>query len=227
MDAPRLGEVSGRLPGVETDVMNRLSLSRGAAMNAASEAVRDATRLTRLLTVLNDSGDLDALLERALSTLSELFAAEVVVLLDPAGTGSFVPLASIGLPEDAAATPFRGDADGNVARTMGAGGPLLIREAVGDPTLEPQFADLDVGTVIYLPVSASHAARGVLILARCRAEPFAFSEVGLLTAMAYRIGLAVEQAQRRAQLERIVRSERTIGLDLEELGVARRVRLAG
>ncbi len=206
----------------EPEELNRLRLSRDAALGAAREAVRDATRLTRLLTALNDSGDLGALLEGALSTLSELFATEVVVLLDPAGTGSYVPLASVGLPEDLSRLAFPDDPAGNIARTMREGSSLLIQDASADATVEPQLRELEVGTVLYLPVSASHAARGVLLLARCRAEPFRYQEVGLLTAMAYRIGLAVEQAQRRAQLERIIHSERAIALDLEEIGVARK-----
>ncbi len=206
----------------EEESLNRLRLSRDAAMHAANLAVRDATRLTRLLTAINDSGQLDALLERILLTLSELFAAEVVILLDPAGTGSYVPLSSIGLPEDLVTLPFSTEADGNVARTMRDASPLLVKDATQDATVEEQLRNLEVGSVLYLPVSASHAARGVLILARCRAEPFTFSEVGLLTAMAYRIGQAVEQAQRRAQLERIVRSERTIGIDLEQNSVVQR-----
>ena len=76
--------------------------------------------------------------------------------------------------------------------------------------------------MIYVPIVASHLPRGVLILARGRDEPFSYSDVGLLTAMAHRIGLAVEQAQRREQLERIVSLERKIGLDLEEAEVARK-----
>jgi diguanylate cyclase (GGDEF)-like protein len=199
-----------------------LRLSRDAALRAAQAAVRDATRLTRLLTILNDAGSLESLLERALATLSELFAAEVVILLDPAGTGSFTPLASLGLPEDFAELPFDGTAEANVPRTMREGGPLLVGDALTDPSIEPQLRELDVRSVLYLPVTASHAPRGVLILARCHATPFVFADVGLLTAMAYRIGLTVEQAQRRAQLERIVHSERAIGPDVEEAGVARR-----
>lgn len=208
-------------PG-EAEELHRLRLSRDAALGAAQAAVRDATRLTRLLTILNDAGSLERLLDRTLSTLSEIFAAEVVVLLDPAGTGSFVPLASVGLPEDLAELPFRDAVDGNVSRTMAEAGALIIGDVAADGTAEPQLAELDVQSIVYLPVVASHAARGVLILARCRPEPFAFADVGLLTAMAYRIGLAVEQAQRRNQLERIVHREREIGLDLEEVAVARR-----
>ncbi len=206
----------------ETQELQRLRLSRDAALRAAQAAVRDATRLTRLLTILNDAGALETLLDRALSTLSEIFATDVVVLLDPAGTGSFVPLAAVGLPEDTAGLAFNADADGNVLKTMSEGGPLIINAAAGDSTIEPQLRELDVETVLYLPVAASHAARGALVLARCHAEPFSLPDVGLLTAMAYRIGLAVEQAQRRSQLERIVLSEREIGIDLEEVGVARK-----
>ena len=205
----------------EAESLSRLRLSRDAAMHAANVAVRDATRLTRLLTAINDSGELDALLERILLTLSELFAAEVVVLLDPAGTGSYVPLSSIGLPEDLASLPFSGASEDNVALTMREESPLLINDAAADATVDAQLRELELGSVIYLPVTASHAARGVLILGRCAAEPFAFADVGLLTAMAYRIGLAVEQAQRRAQLERIVRSEHDFGIDLEAEAVAR------
>lgn len=209
-------------PTVDRDELQRLRLSRDAALSAAQAAVRDATRLTRLMTILNDAESLDTLLDRALATLSELFAADVVVLLDPAGTGSFAPLACIGLPEMLACLPFCSDVDGNVLKTMTECGPLLVGDAEGDDTIEPQLRELDVRSVLYLPVSASHAARGVLILARCRAEPFRFADVGLLTAMAYRIGLAVEQTQRRAQLERIVLAEREINLNLEEVGVARK-----
>jgi diguanylate cyclase (GGDEF)-like protein len=206
----------------ETEELHRLRLSRDAALRAAQSAVRDATRLTRLMTILNDAGSLETLLDRALSTLTELFAADVVVLLDPIRNGSFVPVAAIGLPEDLAELAFSDAADGNVQKTMREGGALLVGDAAADPSVEPQLQELDVATVLYLPVIASHAARGVLILARCRHEPFVFADVGLLTAMAYRIGLAVEQAQRRSQLERIVHCEREIGLDLEEARVAHR-----
>lgn len=215
---PGAGGSEGRGP----EELDSLRLSRDAALHAAQAAVRDATRLTRLLTILNDTGTLDSILDRALSTLSELFAAEVVVLIDPAGTGSFAPLATIGLPEDEMGKPFIGETDTYVLQTLLRGELIVVQNATTDPAVEAQLRDLDVEAVIYLPITASHAPRGVLLLARCAPTPFVSKETGLLMAMAYRIGLAVEQAQRRAQLECIVHAERDIGLDLDEEMVVRR-----
>lgn len=82
------------------DDVYRLRAARDAALQAAQAAIRDTTRLTRLLTILSDPAPLDLLLDRALAALSELFAADIVMLLDPIGTGDFSPLAAIGLPED-------------------------------------------------------------------------------------------------------------------------------
>jgi GAF domain-containing protein len=206
--------------GREPEDVSRLRMSRDAALQAAREAMRDATRLTRLLTVLNELGSLDSLLDRALSTLSELFAAEIVVLLDPAGTGRYTPLASIGLPEDVAREPFSGHHEGYVRTTMRDGAPILITHATQDDATDIQLRELGSEAIIYLPIVASHLPRGVLILARCHSEPFSYPDIGLLTAMSHRIGLALEQAQRRQQLEQIVDAERKIGLDLEETEVA-------
>jgi diguanylate cyclase (GGDEF)-like protein/PAS domain S-box-containing protein len=218
-DLPRVARLTG---GNEPEDVSRLRISRDAALQAAREAMRDATRLTRLLTVLNELGSLDSLLDRILSTLSELFAAEIVVLLDPAGTGRYAPLASIGLPEDIAGRPFAGHDEGYVRTTMRDGTPILITHATQDDVTDIQLRELGSETIIYLPIVASHLPRGVLILARCHGEPFTHPDVGLLTAMSHRIGLAIEQAQRRQQLEQIVDAERKIGLDLEETEVARK-----
>ena len=68
--------------------LSLLKAERDAALQAAQAAVRDTTRLTRLLTILGEPAPLSRLLDRVLSTLSELFTADIVVLLDPAGTGT-------------------------------------------------------------------------------------------------------------------------------------------
>jgi len=205
----------------EGDDVSRLRMSRDAALQAAREAMRDATRLTRLLTVLNEVGSLSHLLDRTLATLTELFAAEIVVLLDPAGIGHYGALASIGLPEEIAHEPFSGHEDGHVRTAMREGAPILVTHAGRDEITDHQLRDLGADAVVYVPIIASHSPRGVLILGRCRDLPFSYSEVGLLTAMAHRIGLAIEQAQRRQQLEQIVSMERKIGPDVEEAQVAR------
>ena len=80
----------------------------------------------------------------------------------------------------------------------------------------PCFASWGAEAVVWLPVFDTHTARGVLILARCRPLPFARADADLLAAMAYRIGLALEQARRKVQLEQIVRTGREISRHLDE-----------
>ena len=98
---------------------------------------------------------------------------------------------------------------------------ILTAEACGDPRVDPQLRDLGAETAVWLPVTGNDAVRGVLTLARCRPIPFAHADVDLLTAMAYRIGLVLEQAQRSVQLEQIVRTGREIGSHLDESAICK------
>ena len=220
VESPHLNEFAHPQPKGGEDVL-RLRESRDAALQAAEAAVRDATRLTRLFTALSDSSGLDLTLDRALSTLSELFAADIVALLDPGGTGKFHPVAAVGLPEEMICLPISDAEDGYVAVAMTRRAPVVNNEAAADPKVERQFRDLGAETAIWVPVIGSHAAKGVLILARCRPIPFTQADADLLGAMAYRIGLTLEQAQRTAQLEQIVRSGREIGRHLDESEVCK------
>ncbi|MGB0127194.1 MAG: ATP-binding protein [Rhodocyclaceae bacterium] len=204
----------------ERDDLRRLRAERDAAVQAAQFAVRDTTRLTRLLTILGDPAPLDRLLDRVLCALSELFCADIVILLDPIGSGSFAPLAAIGLPEEDLLQPLCTNPEGYVAEVMRSKAPVLAADVANDPRVAPQLRTQGVETAVWLPVVGGGEPRGALILARCRPEPFAYADVGLLTAMAYRIGLALEQAQRSRQLEAVVRAGREIGRDLDETSIA-------
>jgi diguanylate cyclase (GGDEF)-like protein/PAS domain S-box-containing protein len=211
---------AGHLSPAGGDDLFRLRAARDAALQAAQAAIRDTTRLTRLLTILSESDPIELLLDRLLSTLSELFSADIVVLLDPVGTGTFSPLAAIGLPEDMIHQRMS-DAEGSyVAVALHTRAPALTAEAGVDPKVDPVLRELGAETAAWIPVSGSHAAaRGVLILARCRPTPFAHTDVDLLTAMAYRIGLALEQTQRSSQLEQIIQTSREISYHLDEAAV--------
>jgi PAS domain S-box-containing protein len=197
----------------------RLRQERDAAFRSAQAAFRDTTRLTRLFSILSEPAPLELMLDRVLSTLSELFEADICVLLDLAGTGSFSPLAAVGLPEDMIHLSMSDAESGYVAAAMARGSPILKTEIGEDRTVDPQFQTLGVETAVWVPVIGSQVARGVLILGRCRPHPFAQADADLLTAMAYRIGLALEQAQRSVQLEQIVRSGREIACHLDESAV--------
>jgi diguanylate cyclase (GGDEF)-like protein/PAS domain S-box-containing protein len=202
------------------DDLFRLRAARDAAVLAAQSALRDTTRLTRLLTILNEPGSLQLLLDRLLSTLSELFAAEIVILVDPAGNGSFSPLAAIGFPEDIIGQPLSEAEDGHVKTVMRTQTPILIADVRSNPIVDHQLLELDAKTAVWLPVIDSHIARGVLVLARCRPAPFTHTEAELLTAMAYRIGLALEQVQRSNQLEQIASASHEIGRHLDEATIS-------
>ncbi len=199
----------------EEDVL-RLRAEHEAFLKASQATVRDTTRLTRLFTVLSEPAPLGLMLDRVLSTLSEIFAADIVVLLDPAGSGNFAALAAIGLPEEIIHVPMSGDDEGYVAMAMASGSPIVRTGVSCDPTADAPLRELGAETAVWIPVIGSHAARGALILARCHATPFAQDDVALLTAMAYRIGLALDQAQHRVQLERLVQSGRKISRNLDE-----------
>ena len=128
-------------------------------------------------------------------------------------------MAAVGLTEDIIHQPMSDDEDGYVVAATKTMAPILTAQASTDPKVDPQLRELGAETVVWLPVMDSLTARGVLILARCRPVPFTQADVGLLTTMAYRIGLALERAQRNAQLEQMIRTGREIGRHLDESAV--------
>ncbi|MHC1727021.1 MAG: PAS domain-containing protein [Syntrophobacteraceae bacterium] len=215
---PNIDEDGNAVPASSEDLL-RLRARQKELVKAAQAAIRDTTRLNRLFTILSEPAPLELMLDRVLSTLSELFASDIVVLVDPAGSGTFSPLASVGLPEYMIHLPMSSAESGCVVKAMATRTPIVKTEVGLDLSIEPQFRELDTETAVWIPVTGSHAARGVLILARCHPTPFAHADVHLLTAMAYRIGLALDQTQRNAQLEQIVQAGRNISRTLHESAV--------
>ena len=185
------------------------------ALQAAREAVCETTRLMRLMTVLNDLDPLEFTLEKVLSTISELFLADIVVLLDPVGTGSFAPIAAIGLPEDIKNIPFSGEKDRYIGLLMSNQEPVLIQNAGADQKIDFQLRDLGAETVVELPVTGRDLIRGVLIIARCSFDPFVESDIGLLKNIADRIGQSLSELQRNVQLEKMVQAGHEINRRLD------------
>ncbi len=204
----------------DREAIFRLREERDTAIQSAQAAVRDTSRLTRLFTILSEPAPLEIMFDRVLSTLSEMFEADICVLLDPAGTGSFSPLAAVGLPEEMINLSMSPAVSGYVSTAMTLGTPILKTDIGHDQAVDPQLRELGVETALWVPVIGSHGARGVLILGRCRPLPFAQADAYWLTAMAYRIGLALDQAQRSLQLEQIIRTGRQISCYLDESAVS-------
>jgi len=186
---------------------------------AYDSAIRDTSRFARLLAVLSEPGPQDRMLGQALATLSELFAADIAVLVDPVGTGSFVPLASIGLPEGMERGPLSDAEGGYLASALSGQAPILTVKAGTDADVDPQLRELGAQTVLWLPVTGSRSARGVLLLARCLPIPFSRADVDLLSTMTHRLGLALEWIQKDAQIARLERYGRDVGCRLDASAV--------
>lgn len=162
--------------------------------------MRDATRFTRLLAVLNEPAPRGAYLDRILSTISELFLVDIAILLDPDGMGGNEPVASLGLPEGVASRLFRGFRSSHAFESPRAGAALDIPSHQA-PDTKAIFRELGIEEVAWIPVAGSRELRGALLLARCRSQPFGRAELDMLSAMAFRIGVALEQLDQMTRLE--------------------------
>ncbi len=205
-DIPPSSSSGGRPLGPEE--VRRLQTAHEAAVAALEAAVRDTTRLTRLFMILSEPAPLPVLLDRVLSTLSELFSSDVVVLLQRGEGGDFLPLAGIGIPEDRAQLPVPA-AEGSLP-----GAALRTRSPVSAEggRVPAELADLGVQSAVWLPVLGDHGVAAVLLLARCQLHAFTPAEVGLLTVMAHRIAVVLEGARADALLreaqDRLLQTEK-------------------
>jgi len=191
-------------PAAEPEETRRLRAERAAAVEAMRAAVRDTTRLMRLFAILNEPAAPAEMFDRVLATLSELFMADVVALLESAGDDGLRPLAAIGLPLNQVTWPTA--AGGGYAAEVLRGGTVgTTSRARADPRVEPCLVDVEAETAVWLPVAGDGPdRRGVLVLARCRPVPFSRSDVNLLQAMSYRIGRMIDRAhdeQERRKLD--------------------------
>jgi signal transduction histidine kinase len=199
------------------DELERLRAEHAATVQALQNAIRDTSRLARMLAILNEAGPLDRVLDHVLATLSELFMSDVVVLLESPGDGSFAPLAAIGLP---AGMEKRVAFSSEISYTTAAlrkCEPTAATNARTDSRVDAYLRELGVEAAVWLPVKGDAAnCRGVLVLARCRALPFIQSDVDLLMTLAYRIGVLVERAhaedERRKLEARLRQAEKTESL---------------
>ncbi len=183
--------------------MERLRAEHAAAVQALQVAIRDTTRLTRLFSILNESGPLPKLLDRVLATLSELFSSDIVVLLEASGGGGYLPLAMIGVPIDTAREWIHALGHSRAVAAARAATPVVVPRLRADPQADACLRELDAETAVWLPVTGDEGVRGVLVLARCRPLPFERGDVDLLTAMAYRIGVMLDRAQAEQERQKL------------------------
>ena len=143
----------------------KIGMEHNSIVSAAQLAVRDVTRLTRVLSILNEPLPLNARLEKVLSALSELFFAEVTVLLDPIGSGTYLPLAALGLPEKRLKTGFSHEKGNPLTRVMETGKPVRIDDLDTEPDIDISLRGLGIRSCLWLPVLSNETVRGALIMA--------------------------------------------------------------
>lgn len=186
--------------------IDSLRHERDNALEAARFAIRDTTRVTRILSILGTPVSMDSMLDNVLSTVSELFSADVVALVDPAGTGSFRPIASIGLPGEILET-FIGDFDETTAFGEIMAQASLTGEWIRSKAKFPELlSNLGIEKTAFISLRDSQEPRGALILGRCKAEDFGKRDIELLGAIADRIGITLEQAERKNKFETMIKT---------------------
>ncbi|GIF63020.1 hypothetical protein Ais01nite_10550 [Asanoa ishikariensis] len=182
----------------------RAALSR--AEGAAAAAYRDTARLIRLLTVIGTPSSPARLIDRTLTVLSEVFAADVVCIAEAIDDRLFVT-ASCGLPEDDPAFTT-GWPVGPTARRVITSGSAAARHSVPVDDRPPPLRDVESTSAAWIPLSGvgTEFAGDMLVLYRSGGDLFTPADLQVLLSMAYRMYSAVESRERGAAIERLAQA---------------------
>jgi signal transduction histidine kinase len=158
-----------------------------AALEEYRAAIGDMTRLNRLFAILSDPAPVAVVVDRIVIALSEMFAADLVALIQPSGLGELRTIGAIGLPEEMMSRPFSGGTGCCAAAAIESRAPVLVADTTQKPGMDPIFAELEV--------------LGVLVVGRGQPLPFSRADTDLMMTMMHRMGLVLERA--RAEEERV------------------------
>ncbi|MBB5867873.1 diguanylate cyclase (GGDEF)-like protein [Allocatelliglobosispora scoriae] len=175
-----------------------------AATVSAREAFRDTTRLIRLLSVLGEPASPETLVDQTLTVLSEVFYADVACVAHVIAD-RLVVTGCCGLPEDDQAFT-RGLPLGSGAAQALAGHVVARNGGLLDPADAPgSIGRLGIRSAVWVPLSPQSYTSNLLILYRSSDEPFTPSDIQVLTSVAVRLRLAVDERERSAVVERLAR----------------------
>ncbi|GIF72503.1 hypothetical protein Asi02nite_20210 [Asanoa siamensis] len=146
------------------------------------------------------------LIDRTLTVLSEVFAADVVCIAEAIDDRLFVTATS-GLPEDDPAFTT-GWALGPTARRVINSGSAAARHGVPAEDLPPPLQDERGTSAAWIPLSGvgSEFAGDLLVLYRRGGDLFTPADLQVLLSMAYRMYSAVEARERGAAIERLAQA---------------------
>jgi diguanylate cyclase (GGDEF)-like protein len=184
------------------------------AVDAARDAYRDTTRLIQLLDLLGRPTESAELIGDMLNVLSDAFFADVVCMAEVAGDRLLVS-GSCGLPEDDPAYTD-GWPVGEAARhTLATAEPTALHGDVRGDDVPGSMAGLDIRSAAWIPLSAQRYADSLLILFRSLDQPFAVADLRMLTSVAVRLRMALDEREHHAIIEQLAHYGHLLARHLE------------
>jgi diguanylate cyclase (GGDEF)-like protein len=194
------------------DDQTQLAAQLAEATAAASNAYRDAGRLIQLLTAISSPAPPNELRSRALAVLSDVFTADVVCVVSVIAE-RFVVTIGRGLPEDDPSF-VDGWTLGPAAKEAVAGGQPVAGSV--DPQGEdvpPSLLNLRLRNAAFVPMSAG--GEELLVVYRSSDEPFAGTDLYVLSSVARRLCVAADDRERSVAIERLAQTGHQLGQHLD------------
>lgn len=195
--------------------MTRLDLQQQLALAsaAARDAYRDTTRLIRLLSVLGQPAGPEQLLEQTLAAVSEVFRTDVTAVARLIGTRLMVT-GACGLAEDDPALRDGWPLTEPAAQALRTG-EVVHRSGELSPVVPAPAALLGIRSAAWIPLAGEPAGDDLLILLRRDPAPLSGSELQVLSSVASRLRVAVEERERSVVIERLARYGHLLSRHLE------------
>lgn len=184
------------------ETVEQLREQLDAATVAAQEAFRDTTRLIRLLSVLGEPASPESLVDQTLAVLSEVFFADVACVAHVVADRLIIT-GSCGLPEDDPALSSGLPLGPGAAQALA--GRVVTRSGGLDPADIPgSVGALGIRSAVWVPLSPTYTSN-LLVLFRSSDEAFTPSDIQVLTSVAVRLRIAVDERERSAVIEKLAR----------------------
>ncbi|GAB4048400.1 putative bifunctional diguanylate cyclase/phosphodiesterase [Catellatospora paridis] len=184
------------------------------AVDAARDAYRDTTRLIQLLDLLGRPAGSAELMGDMLNVLSDAFFADVVCMARVTGDRLIVS-GSCGLPEDDPAYTEGWPVGEAARRTLATTEPTALHGDVPGEDAPGSVAGLGIRSAAWIPLSAEPYADTLLVLFRSLDQPFAVADLRMLTSVAARLHMALEERERHAIIEQLAHYGHLLARHLE------------
>ena len=167
----------------------------------------DLSAINAIASLVSHSAHVEEMLEQVLTKVLDLTRTESgIVYLSAAGDGEMVPVVKRGLTADLMRQVGWPEGSLRQAEEVAESGKVLVT-ADFSRSAEPVSSDASsahVGTQAGVPLVSKDRVHGVMNIYGREARRFTDEDIGLLTAVGNRIGIAIENAHLIRQLQRTV-----------------------